>query len=240
MDNKRASQLLNIEDIHTYYGESYILQGVSLSVGEGEIVCLLGRNGAGKTTLMRSIIGLSPPASGMITFQHEKINNLPPYRIADKGIGYVPQGQGIFAELTVLENIRLGLRKKRLKSHPEIDKVFQYFPILKDRITQKGGTLSGGERQMLAIGRGLVGGIRLMLLDEPTEGIQPSIIHQLKEIIKRINEEMDLSILIVEQNIELALDVGNRYYVMQNGTIVESGCVDNIERTEMIEKYLTI
>lgn len=214
-------RVLELQEVETYYGKSHILHGVSLEVGPGEVVALLGRNGVGKTTTLRSIMGLTPPRAGRIRFQGREITGLSPHRIPRLGIGYVPQGRHIFPDLTVLENLRIALVQGRL-DEAILRKILHYFPKLETRLAQRGGSLSGGEQQMLAIGRVLVTGPRLILMDEPTEGLQPSLVDLTREIIQAIRAE-GVSILLVEQNLEMALKVSHRSYIMEKGAIVFQG-----------------
>lgn len=214
-------RVLQLQEVETYYGKSHILHGVSLEVGPGEVVALLGRNGVGKTTTLRSIMGLTPPRAGRIRFQGREITGLSAHRIPRLGIGYVPQGRHIFPDLTVLENLRIALVKGKL-DEAILRKILNYFPKLETRLAQRGGSLSGGEQQMLAIGRVLVTGPRLILMDEPTEGLQPSLVDLTREIIQAIRSE-GVSILLVEQNLEMALKVSHRSYIMEKGAIVFKG-----------------
>ncbi len=232
--------LLEIRDVHAYYGLSHVLHGASLEVSEGKIATLLGRNGMGKTTLLKTVMGLVPAREGTITFRNTRIEKKKPYDVYDLGVGYVPQGRQMFPHLTVQENLRMGLRNKRLKNPPLFEKLFDMFPILRERLKQKAGTLSGGEQQMLAIARALAGECRIMLLDEPTEGIQPSIVDEILELLARVNAEEALTIFLVEQNMELALSVAHDYYVMEKGVIVDGGPVAGMNKDEVIEKYLVV
>jgi urea ABC transporter ATP-binding protein UrtE len=231
---------LSIEEVHSYYGPSHVLHGVTMDVEKGRIVTLLGRNGMGKTTLMRSIMGLTPAKRGTIEFDGRRIERLKPYDIFDLGMGYVPQGRHVFPYLTVQENLRMGLRNKRQRRPPVFAKLFEYFPILQERFKQKAGTLSGGEQQQLAIARALASEVSMMLLDEPTEGIQPSIVDDILELLVRINKADGLTILLVEQNMELALSVADHFYVMEKGVIVEGGCVSEIDKERVIHDYLVV
>lgn len=232
--------LLEVEGVHAFYGLSHVLHGSSLSVDEGKIVTLLGRNGMGKTTLLRTVMGLLPAKEGTVRFGGKQIEKLKPYDVYDLGVGYVPQGRQMFPHLTVQENLRMGLRNKRLKSPPLFEKLYEMFPILRERSKQKAGTLSGGEQQMLAIARALAGECRIMLLDEPTEGIQPSIVDEILELLARINRDEGLTILLVEQNMELALSVAHGYYVMEKGVIVDGGPVAGMDKERVIEEYLVV
>jgi branched-chain amino acid transport system ATP-binding protein len=229
------SQLL-VEDIHTYYGESHILHGVSLRVAPGEAVALLGRNGAGKSTLIRSIVGFTPPRAGRIVFDGDPIHGWPAYRIARRGMALVPQGRRIFAPLSVRENLLLGARADGFT----LDRIFALFPRLRERLQQVAGTLSGGEQQMLALGRALLTNGRMLLLDEPSEGLAPLIVREIGQIVERLKEER-LSILLVEQNYHLALRTADRVYVMSKGQIVYEGTPASLERDEEVKRrYLGV
>lgn len=231
---------LSVKDVHSYYGLSHVLHGASLDVEEGRIVTLLGRNGMGKTTLLRTIMGLTPAKSGSIVFDGHAIERLKPYDIFDLGVGYVPQGRHMFPYLTVHENLRMGLRKKRQRNPQIFEKLYELFPILKERLKQKAGTLSGGEQQQLAIARALAGEVKIMLLDEPTEGIQPSIVDEILDLLKRVNETEGLTIFLVEQNMELALSVADDYFVMEKGLVVEGGPVASMDKERVIHEYLVV
>jgi branched-chain amino acid transport system ATP-binding protein len=227
---------LQVEDIHTYYGESHILHGVSLTVGPGEAVALLGRNGAGKTTLIRSIAGFTPPREGRVLFDGDAVHRWPAYRVARRGLALVPQGRRIFAPLSVRENLLLGARVNGWT----LDRVFELFPRLRDRADQSGGTLSGGEQQMLAIGRALLTNGRMLLLDEPSEGLAPLIVREIGRVLTSLKSER-LSILLVEQNYHLALQVADRVYVMSKGQIVYEGTPASLEADEDVKRrYLGI
>ncbi|MEK7370540.1 MAG: ABC transporter ATP-binding protein [candidate division NC10 bacterium] len=228
--------MLEVDGIHTYYGESHILHGVSLRVAAGEAVALLGRNGAGKTTMIRSIVGFTPPRGGRIVFEGEPIQAWPPYRISRRGVALVPQGRRIFSPLSVRENLLLGARAAGWT----LERVFALFPRLRERAEQSGGTLSGGEQQMLAIGRALLTNGRLLLLDEPSEGLAPIIVREIGRIVKGLKGER-LSILLVEQNYHLALRVADRVYVMNKGQIVYEGTPQSLEAAEEIKRrYLGV
>ena len=228
--------MLEVDGIHTYYGESHILHGVSLSVAAGEAVALLGRNGAGKTTMIRSIVGFTPPREGRIVFGGQPIQAWPPYRISRRGVALVPQGRRIFSPLSVRENLLLGARAAGWT----LERVFALFPRLRKRAEQSGGTLSGGEQQMLAIGRALLTNGRLLLLDEPSEGLAPIIVREIGRIVTGLKGER-LSILLVEQNYHLALRVADRVYVMNKGRIVYEGTPQSLEAAEEIKRrYLGV
>jgi branched-chain amino acid transport system ATP-binding protein len=228
--------MLEVDGIHTYYGESHILHGVSLRVGAGEAVALLGRNGAGKTTMIRSIVGFTPPREGRIVLDGEPIERWPAHRIARRGLALVPQGRRIFAPLTVRENLLLGARAQGWT----LDRAFELFPRLRERAEQSGGTLSGGEQQMLAIARALLTNGRLLLLDEPSEGLAPLIVREIGRVVKGLKGER-LSILLVEQNYHLALQVADRVYVMNKGQIVFEGSPAGLEANEDVKRrYLGV
>ena len=236
--------ILEVQDINTYYGQSHILQGVSLEVEKGEIVTLLGRNAAGKTTTLKSILGLVPPRSGNITFLGEKISGLPPHLISQKGISFVPEERRIIPGLSVYENLKLAMLKNKNMSKGKEKEIFEriidIFPRLKERWQQEGTSLSGGEQQMLAIGRGLVSQPELMLVDEPTEGLMPILVERIVEVLKEIQSN-GVTILLVEQNMEMALEISQRAYVIDEGVIKYKGTADEIRRNEEVQrKYLAI
>ncbi len=228
--------MLDVEAIHTYYGDSHVLHGVSLRVAPGEAVALLGRNGAGKTTAIRSIVGFTPPRAGRVVFEGRAIERWPSYRIARSGLALVPQGRRIFAPLSVRENLLLGARAEGWT----LERVFALFPRLREREQQSGGTLSGGEQQMLAIGRALLTNSRLILLDEPSEGLAPLIVREIGRILLALKAER-LSLLLVEQNYHLALRVADRVYVMNKGQIVYEGTPAGLEADEEVKRrYLGV
>jgi branched-chain amino acid transport system ATP-binding protein len=228
--------MLSLRDVHVHIGKLHILQGVNLDVKEGESAALLGRNGVGKTTTLRSIMGLLARSRGVIEFGGEDLAKCPPHLIPRKGIGYVPQGRGIFPTLSVLENLNIGVPGKR-DSERE-DYVFNCFPRLKERLKQSGSTLSGGEQQMLAIARCLMMRPKLIILDEPTEGIMPRLVSQIRREIHRINQT-GVSILLVEQNVETALKLCPRVFLMEKGTIVHSGASHELKlQPEIVHRYL--
>jgi len=213
--------MLTLDAVDTYYAKSHVLHGVSLEVGPGEVVGLLGRNGVGKSTTLKTIMGLVRPAGGRITFEGRDIAGLAPYRLARLGIGYVPEDRRIFRLLSVLENLRTGLDRPAVSaSHRQalLDKVYASFPILAERRNQAGGTLSGGEQQMLAIARAMMLEPRIMLVDEPTEGLMPRMVGQIRAIIDVLHRE-GVAILLVEQNVPLTLDVSDRVYIMEKGMV---------------------
>ena len=228
--------MLEVDGIHTYYGESHVLHGVSLRVAPGEAVALLGRNGAGKTTAIRSIVGFTPPRAGRVVFEGQAIERWPAYRIARRGLALVPQGRRIFAPLSVRENLLLGARSEGWT----LERVFELFPRLRERQAQLGGTLSGGEQQMLAIARALLTNGRLLLLDEPSEGLAPLIVREIGTILTALKAER-LSLLLVEQNYHLALRVADRVYVMNKGQIVYQGTPAGLEADpEVKRRYLGV
>jgi branched-chain amino acid transport system ATP-binding protein len=228
--------VLEVDGIHTYYGESHVLHGVSLRVAPGEAVALLGRNGAGKTTAIRSIVGFTPPRAGRVVFEGQAIERWPAYRIARRGLALVPQGRRIFAPLSVRENLLLGARAEGWT----LERVFELFPRLRERQGQLGGTLSGGEQQMLAIARALLTNGRLLLLDEPSEGLAPIIVREIGTILRALKAQR-LSLLLVEQNYHLALRVADRVYVMNKGQIVYEGTPAGLEADEEIKRrYLGV
>lgn len=228
--------MLDVEAIHTYYGDSHVLHGVSLRVGAGEAVAVLGRNGAGKTTAIRSIVGFTPPRAGRVVFEGQAIEHWPAYRIARRGLALVPQGRRIFAPLSVRENLLLGARAQGFT----LERVYALFPRLREREHQSGGTLSGGEQQMLAIGRALLTNSRLILLDEPSEGLAPLIVREIGRTLLALKAER-LSLLLVEQNYHLALRVADRVYVMSKGQIVWEGTPAGLESDEEVKRrYLGV
>jgi len=234
--------VLRVENIHTYYGPSYILHGISLHVGEKEIVSLLGRNGAGKTTTIRSIMGLTPPREGRIIFHGIEIAGKPPHEIFRHGIKLVPQGRQILPTLTVEENLKLAMLKTEVigSAKKELERVYEKFPILKERRKQPGGHLSGGERQMLAIARGLVGKTGLILLDEPTEGLAPLIVQEIKKTIEEIKGE-GVALLLAEQNIKMALEVADQHYIIDKGTVKFEGSTQQLKNSSgILETYLGV
>jgi branched-chain amino acid transport system ATP-binding protein len=229
--------MLSLDNIHAFYGKSHILHGVSLDVGRGEIVSLLGRNGAGKTTTLKSIVGIVPPREGHIHFEGSPIEGRPTHEIARLGIALVPEHRGIFATLSVQENLAVALRPG---SAWGIEDVFTHFPRLRERRNSRGGNLSGGEQQMLAIARALVNAPKLLLLDEPTEGLAPVIVDELIGIIAGIRAH-GIPILLVEQNLGVCMELADRHYVLEQGRIVYSGTREEFRGAEAVrERYLTL
>ncbi len=213
--------MLALHDVHTYYGKSHVLHGVSIEVGPGEVVGLLGRNGVGKSTTLKTIMGIVRPAQGRVVFEDHDMGGMPPYRVARIGIGYVPEDRRIFRLLTVLENLRTGLDRQGVtdaRREALLEKIYVNFPVLRERRHQAGGTLSGGEQQMLAIARAMMLEPKVILLDEPTEGLMPRMVGQIHEIIRVLHGE-GVAILLVEQNVPLTLEVSNRVYIMEKGVV---------------------
>ena len=228
--------MLDVKDIHTYYGKSYVLQGVSLSVKRGSTIAMMGRNGMGKTTLMRSIMGIAPPSQGIIIFKGMDITHLPTYKIARSGIGFVPQGRFIFPSLNVNENLQVATRNN--VGDWDIEKVLSLFPALRDRLNHQGDQLSGGEQQMIACGRALVGNPELLLLDEPSEGLAPLLIKEVTQVLLQLKAS-GLSVLLVEPNLNVVKKVSDYVYVMSKGTIVyESTPEQLLQNTDVKSQYL--
>jgi branched-chain amino acid transport system ATP-binding protein len=226
--------MLELEDVHAGYGPMDVLKGISLAVGEGEIVCVLGANGAGKSTTLMTISGINRCRQGVITFAGRRITNLPAHEIVALGISQVPEGRRIFPRLTVRENLEMGAFHRQLDGE-EIEKVFAQFPILKERQDQLGGTLSGGEQQMLAVARALMARPKLLLLDEPSLGLAPLIVAKIFDIIREINKA-GTTILLVEQNANMALHVATRGYVLETGRIVLADTAQNLMNNEQVKK----
>ena len=228
--------LLSVDDIHTYYGEAHILQGVSLTVGEGEVVTMIGRNGAGKTTTLLSIMGIARARRGAVRLGGADITQLPTHEIVRRGIGWVPEERRVLPNLTVLENLRLGMMASDgAGSEQRLDEALEFFPRLRERIAQRGRFLSGGEQQMLAIARGLVARPRIMLVDEPTEGLAPLLVHALTDILREINKR-GTTILLVEQTLEVAMALSHRLYVMDQGRIQFEGTPDALRQDPTIQQ----
>jgi len=235
-------ELLEVQDIHTYYGNIHALKGVSLTVAQGEIVTLLGANGAGKTTTLRTICGLLKPRQGKVLLDNEDLGGYKAHEVVAKGVAMVPEGRGIFARLTVGKNLDLGAytRSDRAAMRQDLERVFSLFPRLKERSRQVAGTLSGGEQQMLATGRALMAHPRLLLMDEPSMGLAPVLVESIFTTLKTINEE-GMAILLVEQNAHMALQIAQRGYVLQTGQIVLAKSTDELRRDPMVQKaYLGI
>jgi branched-chain amino acid transport system ATP-binding protein len=237
--------LLEVDDLNTYYGFSHVLQGISLNIAQGELVALLGRNGMGKSTTLKTIMGLVKPKSGSVVFEGREITGYPPYKAAREGLGYVPEDRRIFPELSVLDNLFLGIKGGKMGDPNDphiwtIDRIFKHFPMLKERAQQKGKFLSGGEQQMLAIGRSLMGNPRLLLVDEPTEGLAPLMVQEVRNVLADINKA-GVTILLVEHNLKVALSLATRIYLMGKAHIGFKGTIREFENNkEVREKYLEV
>jgi branched-chain amino acid transport system ATP-binding protein len=237
--------LLKVQELNTYYGMSHALQNISLTVEDGEMVALLGRNGMGKSTTLKSIMGLLKPKSGAIVFKGKDITGLPPYKVARAGIGYVPEERRIFPELTVVDNLNIGIKGGKTVNGSKgnkwtVDRIFLHFPKLKERAQSKGRFLSGGEQQMLTIGRSLMGNPDLLLVDEPTEGLAPLMVQEVRDILKEINKA-GVSILLVEHNYKVAMSLANRVYLMGKAHVGFSGTKEDLDNNpEAREKYMEV
>src|SRR3954469_5186581 len=234
--------LLQLSSVETYIGGSRILRGVDLEIRAGEVVALMGRNGVGKTTTLRSITGVLPVRSGTIKLEGQSIEKLPMDVRARAGIGYVPQGRDIFPHLTVEENLHVGLvvhGRKGAAAKAGLDRVYTLFPVLKEMLSRKGGVLSGGQQQQLAIGRALLTDPKLLILDEPTEGIQPSIIEQIGDTLKKLKSEGTLAILLVEQFVDFCRECSDRFYAMDRGVVVVSGPIASLT-DDVVKKHLQV
>jgi branched-chain amino acid transport system ATP-binding protein len=237
--------LLKVQELNTYYGMSHALQNISLTVEEGEIVALLGRNGMGKSTTLKSIMGLVKPKSGSVVFKGKDITGLLPYKVARAGIGYVPEERRIFPELTVVDNLNIGIKGGKAFNGSKgnkwtVDRIFLHFPKLKERAQSKGRFLSGGEQQMLTIGRSLMGNPDLLLVDEPTEGLAPLMVQEVRDILEEINKA-GVSILLVEHNFKVAMSLANRVYLMGKAHVGFSGTKEDLDKNpEAREKYMEV
>jgi branched-chain amino acid transport system ATP-binding protein len=235
--------MLALHDVHTYYGKSHILHGVSIEVGAGEVVGLLGRNGVGKSTTLKTIMGIVRPSQGRVVFEQRDVSGMPSYRVARIGIGYVPEDRRIFRLLTVLENLRTGLDRQGMtdaRRDALLEKAYANFPVLRERRNQAGGTLSGGEQQMLAIARAMMLEPKVILLDEPTEGLMPRMVGQIHEIIKVLHRE-GVAILLVEQNVPLTLEVSDRVYIMEKGVVRHHAPASELRANHaVIHQYLGV
>jgi urea transport system ATP-binding protein len=231
--------MLQINGLNQYYGESHILWDIGVTVPAGSCTCLMGRNGVGKTTLLKAIMGLLPIRSGTVQFDNRDLAGRPADLRARLGIGYVPQGREIFPQLTVEENLRIGLTARRDKARAIPPQIFALFPVLKQMAGRRGGDLSGGQQQQLAIGRALVTGPRLLILDEPTEGIQPNIVHEIGEIILRLNREEKLTVLLVEQKLPFARRLADSFAIMEKGAIVASGTIAELT-DDVVRRHLSV
>jgi len=235
--------LVKVEDIHTYYGKSHILHGVSLEVGKGEVVGLLGRNGVGKSTTLKAIMGLVRPSRGRVLFEGQAITHFPAHRLARLGIAYVPEDRRIFRLLSVTENLRTGLDRhgvSKARKTELLDKVYGYFPVLAERRNQAGGTLSGGEQQMLAIARAMMLEPKIILLDEPTEGLMPRMVTEIRQIIDMLHRE-NVAVLLVEQNVPLTLEAGQRIYIIEKGAVRHHAMASELRVNDaVIHQYLGV
>jgi branched-chain amino acid transport system ATP-binding protein len=235
--------LIAVEDLHSYYGKSHVLHGVTLHVGPGEVVGLLGRNGVGKSTTLKSIMGLVQPSQGKVVFEGNVVTSMPPHKLARLGMGYVPEDRRIFRLLTVMENLRTGLDRSGVtdeKKRALLDKVFTYFPVLAERRNQAGGTLSGGEQQMLAIARAMMLEPKIILLDEPTEGLMPRMVSQIRNIVDVLHRD-NVAILLVEQNVPLTLETSERVYIMEKGTVRHHAAARDLKVNDaVIHQYLGV
>ena len=237
--------LLEVKELNTYYGMSHVLQGISLTIDEGEVVALLGRNGMGKSTTLKSIMGMVKPSSGKVIYKGDDITGYPPFRVARLGIGYVPEDRRIFPNLTVNDNLAMGIKHGRAAKTGNgngwsLDRVYDHFPKLKERCNQKGALLSGGEQQMLAIGRTLMGNPELLMVDEPTEGLAPVLVWEVRDMIAEI-KKAGVPILLVEHNLKVALSLADRVYLMGKAHIGFTGTVEELnKRPDIREKYLEV
>ena len=240
---ENAEPLVLVEDVHTYYGKSHILHGVSLKVCAGEVIGLLGRNGVGKSTTLKTVMGLVQPSAGKVIFEELPITGLPAHKLARLGIAYVPEDRRIFRLLTVMENLRTGFDRQGVteaRKQELLDKAFAYFPVLAERRDQPGGTLSGGEQQMLAIARAMMLEPKIILLDEPTEGLMPRMVSQIGEIIEVLHRE-GVAILLVEQNVPLTLAASQRVYIMEKGAVRHHCAASEIDvHDPLIKQYLGV
>jgi urea transport system ATP-binding protein len=240
-DSANTTPILDVRDLNVYYGESHILRDVDLSVAPGKMVCLIGRNGVGKTTLLKTIMGLLAPRNGEIYLEGQEITRIPTDRRAKSGIGYVPQGREIIPRLTVEENLILGMEARPQGRSPKDripEYIFDLFPVLKQMLSRMGGDLSGGQQQQLSIARALMGNPRLLVLDEPTEGIQPSIVLEIEAAVKQIVRETGISVLLVEQHLHFVRQA-DWYYAMQKGGIVASGATSELSQ-DVVQKFLAV
>lgn len=229
---------LDVKDINQYYGGSHILRNVGLTAELGQVTVVLGRNGVGKTTLLKSLMGLVPIKSGSILLDGQAIDRATPYERARLGMGYVPQGREIFARLTVEENLQMGLAYRR-RGTPIPTELYELFPVLKQMLGRRGGDLSGGQQQQLAIARALAAGPKLLILDEPTEGIQPNIVRDIGDVIRKLNRELNLTVLLVEQKLPFARRVADDFFIMEKGSILAEGPIDDLS-DNLVQQYLSV
>lgn len=231
--------LLELNNVTAGYGQTPVLFNVDMSINKGDMVCLLGRNGVGKTTLLRSIIGLNKLSKGSLTFDEKNITDFPTYKRSRYGIAYIPQGREIIPYLSVLDNLKLGFSASGMKSRRIPSEIFDFFPMLKQHLSRQGGLLSGGQQQQLAIARGLMCNPKIMLLDEPTEGIQPSIVQEIEDTLKRINQEKGITVIVVEQKIDFARQLARKFYIMDKGSVVAKGKTTQLT-DDLVHRYLTV
>ncbi|MCB1812133.1 MAG: urea ABC transporter ATP-binding subunit UrtE [Candidatus Competibacteraceae bacterium] len=231
--------MLTVQSVNQFYGESNILWDISLQVPSGSCTCLMGRNGVGKTTLLKAIMGLLPIRNGSIQLQHTDLPRLPAHQRAQLGIGYVPQGRDIFPQLTVEENLLVALSTRRDKVRQIPARIFELFPVLKSMLGRRGGDLSGGQQQQLAIGRALALDPKLLILDEPTEGIQPNIVQEIGQVIQRLNREENLTVLLVEQKLPFARRYASNFCIMEKGRAVANGAIDQLNDT-LVQQHLAV
>ena len=231
--------LLELTDVTVSYGQTPVLFGVNMAIEQGDIACLLGRNGVGKTTLLRSVIGLNKALSGSIIFDADDITKVPTFKRARYGISYIPQGREIIPYLSVLDNLKLGMSAGKKKFRKIPDEIFEFFPMLKQHLSRQGGLVSGGQQQQLAIARGLMSSPKIMLLDEPTEGIQPSIVQEIEETLKRINREKGITLIVVEQKVDFARQLAQKFFIMEKGMVVANGATSDLS-DDLVHKYLAI
>jgi urea transport system ATP-binding protein len=231
--------MFEISGLNVFYGDSQVVRDVSFKIQPGQVVCLMGRNGVGKTTLLKTLMGVLTPKSGQMLFFGENIGKDPPYDRARRGIGYVPQGREIIPNLTVHENLLIGLEACRNRVRTIPSTIFDLFPVLRTMLGRRGGDLSGGQQQQLAIARALVSGPKLLLLDEPTEGIQPSIIKEIVEVVRKIKEQHGMSILLVEQYVAFVREVTDHFFVMEKGAIVAEGSIEKLT-DDVIRRHLSV
>jgi urea transport system ATP-binding protein len=234
-----VNAMLSISELEAGYGESMILRNVTMKVKPGQVICLMGRNGVGKTTLMKTIMGLIKPKKGSLYYGEKEMTQLPPDKRAKAGIGYVPQGRDIFPQLTIEENLLLGLEASRIRKKQVPDNIYEMFPVLQEMRRRKGGDLSGGQQQQLSIARALVSEPELLLLDEPMEGIQPSIVMEIEQVIESIKASKRMSVLLVEQSLTFATSIADYYYVLDKGMIVAEGSSATLSE-EQVKKHLAV
>jgi urea ABC transporter ATP-binding protein UrtE len=239
-DAKPDRSMLTMSGLRSGYGGKPVLQGVELTVEQGTIAAVIGRNGVGKSTLMKTLIGLLPAMDGAVTFEGRDISGLKPHQRAHLGIGYVPQGREVFPRMTVEENLKVGEMIHGAKKSADYDRVYDFFPILRERRKQRAGTMSGGQQQQLAIGRVLVGSPSLILLDEPSEGIQPNIVQEIARIVVELNRSMGITIVFVEQNLEMIRAMARHCYVMDKGRIVTEVAPEQLNDRETVRRYLAV